>query len=234
MKRIYLFAALLLCVCGVSAQTMLVHQKGGTVAAYDVNSVDSVCFSMEQLEITPERHAVDLGLSVMWAECNLGAETPADWGDFYSWGEVSPKSNYSQDNYAYYVDEQYQHIGNDICGTKYDAASAEWGPSWRMPSHAEVKELAEKCVWTWMEPTAGVCGYMVTGPNGRSIFLPASGYTMSTSVQGQGKKGFYWTGTLSGSMPTAAHNMNFSGYSGDWTASRAYGLPVRPVFCGNK
>lgn len=219
----------LACACGASAQTMTVYHKGGTTTDYDVNTIDSVCFSMDAPETKEVHVGVDLGLSVMWAECNLGAETPAEYGEYYSWGELSPKTDYSENGYKFYVNEQYQDIGTNICATDYDAVHKAWGDGWRMPTLEEVEELSEKCTWTWTETKSGVGGYTVTGPNGRSIFLPAAGYNGGTSVTGAGKKGFYWTGTLSQSMSSAAHNINFSGYNGQWTASRAYGLSVRGV-----
>lgn len=93
------------------------------------NNVDHVDFSLKPDDpvLTPGK-VVDLGLSVYWASCNLGAESPEESGNFYAWGETSPKSSYDKENYAYYDKNttQYVNIGSDISGTQYDAQSKPW------------------------------------------------------------------------------------------------------------
>lgn len=217
----------LVCAAGAMAQTrhMVVYRADGSRLSIDINTIDSI-----RIEEPPYggREYVDLGLSVVWATCNVGAASPAQAGDYFAWGETSPKEDYSEDAYQYYQYEQYQSIGADICGTKYDAAHVVWGDGWRLPALAEVEELGRLCTWTWTEQD-GVAGYRVTGPNGASIFLPACGYYNGVDLQGAGQSGYYWTGTQSATLRSAAHNLNFDGYTGQWTASRAYGFPVRAV-----
>ena len=189
---------------------------------------------------TLEIGAVDLGLSIKWAVCNVGADVPEGYGSYYAWGETEEKSDYYWDTYKYYLDDgdyevKFQHIGFNISGTSYDVARVKWGGSWRMPTLDEIKELCNKCSWSSISLN-GVNGYMVTGPNGNSIFLPAAGSRYRTEVYGRGSYGDYWSGTLSESNSLNACWIEFYCFdSGDWgwgcysSASRSKGLTVRPV-----
>lgn len=127
--------------------------------------------------------AVDLGLSVKWASFNLGATSEEGSGDFYAWGETKPKSTYKWGNNKYCGLD-----GEDIIVYKYnntdgktrldlsdDAARAKLRGKWRIPTDTEWIELHERCEWHWTS-LEGVNGYVVTGPNGNSIFLPAAGF----------------------------------------------------------
>ena len=174
---------------------------------------------------------VDLGLSVCWAEHNVGASSPEKYGDYFAWGETEPKSNYTEETYKYYdkTKKTYIDIGKDISGTKYDVARAQWGGNWRMPRLEEIKELINKCSWQWTE-LKGINGYKVTGPNGNSIFLPAAGCRDGTGVNCRGSYGSYWSGTLDENDSNNACFLYF--YSGchDWYSYyRFNGRTVRPV-----
>ncbi len=182
-------------------------------------------------------HAVDLGLSVKWACCNVGASSPEGYGGYYAWGETEEKSDYDWDTYAYYIDtdgdglkDTYQNIGSNISGTSYDVAHVKWGGSWRMPTLDEIKELCNKCTWQWTTVN-GVNGQKVTGPNGNSIFLPAAGYRNGTDVGGRGSYGYYWSATLySLYSRSLACFLDFDGGYWDWNVSGRYdGFSVRPV-----
>ena len=137
--------------------------------------------------------AVDLGLSVKWASKNVGAAGPADYGNYYSWGETETSDEYSD----YYTSTWTVSDIGDISGnTTYDAATANWGSKWRMPTYVEIEELIDDCTWTYttQENSKGVDtnGYLVTGSNGNSIFLPEAGEYVDTNlVEGYG--GFYWS-----------------------------------------
>ena len=110
---------------------------------------------------------VDLGLSVKWATCNVGANQPSDFGDYFAWGEMQPKQSYTKSNST-----NYDRAEVDF----YDAAAASRGSQWRMPTEAEMSELINNCKWQWTT-VGGFQGYMVTGKKtGNSIFLPAAGY----------------------------------------------------------
>ena len=116
---------------------------------------------------------VDLGLpsGTKWATCNVGATAPHEYGNYYAWGETTTKSTYSSEN-----SRTHGVSMNDISGNPtYDAARANWGGTWRMPTEAEMEELKDNCTWTWTTQN-GVNGCTITGPNGNSLFLPAAGY----------------------------------------------------------
>ena len=181
---------------------------------------------------------VDLGLSVKWASCNVGADAPEDYGGYYAWGETEEKSNYSWDTYKYWSDrdgngwcseDEFQNIGSNISGTSYDVAHVKWGGGWRMPTLDEIKELCEKCSWEWTSVN-GVWGQKVTGPNGNSIFLPAAGYRHGTEVYDRGSDGYYWSGTPLEDNSNFACCLYFGSGNGYWDFDDRYnGRTVRPV-----
>ena len=167
---------------------------------------------------------IDLGLSVKWATYNVGADSPDEYGDYYAWGETATKSSY----YAKNCTTWEQEVG-DISGTlQYDAATAKWGGSWRMPSLEEFNELQNNCTWEWT--TLGdVKGYKVTSNiNGNTIFLPAAGYRAEEKLEAGGVRGMYWVSTAKGTQ--YAYNYYFdSGYKCAYWISRADGHSIRPV-----
>ena len=174
---------------------------------------------------------VDLGLSVCWAEHNIGASSPEKYGDYFAWGETEPKSNYTAETNKYYdkTKKTYIDIGKDISGTKYDVARAQWGGNWRMPRLEEIKELIDKCSWQWTE-LKGINGYKVTGPNGNSIFLPAAGNRIGTEVSSRGSNGSYWSGALYEGISSRAYRLYFcSRYPNWYYYGRSGGHTVRPV-----
>lgn len=133
---------------------------------------------------------VDLGLSVKWATCNIGAAKASDYGDYIAWGETGTKTSYTVENCATSGKDVSDFAGN----ATYDAARKNWGGAWRMPTYTEMKELTDKCQWEWTTQ-GGHKGYKVTGPNGNSIFLPAPGYIIDQECQFQEDYGGYWTST---------------------------------------
>ena len=161
---------------------------------------------------------VDLGLSVKWATCNVGATKPEEYGGYYAWGETEEKEEYYESN---------MNIGKNIAGTEYDVAHVKWGGNWRMPTRAEQDELREKCKWEWTTVN-GVSGYKVTSKkNGNSIFLPAAGYRSGVEVYYRCGCGYYWS-----SLGSSCHSygLDFDGVSRDWSSNRRnLGFPVRPV-----
>ena len=168
---------------------------------------------------------VDLGLSVKWATCNVGASRPEDYGNYYAWGEIQPKSEYTKENSLTYGKD----IGNISGNSRYDVACAQWGSSWRLPTLAEIQELKDQCKWEWTTE-GGHKGYRVTGPNEKSIFLPAAGYRRGTSVYDQGSYGNYWSGTLREGGSYSAYYLYFSYGDVYWDNYNRYnGHSVRPV-----
>lgn len=129
---------------------------------------------------------VDLGLSVKWATMNIGATSPEDYGNYYAWGETSPKSRYNSSNYYYSSNLATLPLNKD-------AANVNWGGDWRMPTKEEQDELLNECTWT-LTTQNGVKGCKVTSKkNGNSIFLPAGGYKSNTSPTYAGLDGYYWS-----------------------------------------
>ncbi len=169
--------------------------------------------------------AVDLGLSVKWASCNVGAVTPEQYGEHYAWGEIRPKATYTPENSA----TMGRSLGNISGIAAYDAARANWGGTWRMPTSAEINELLNKCTWTFTTQ-GGYNGYKVTGPNGNSIFLPAAGYCDESSLDNAGSGGGYWSSTPHKSYTTASSVLYFdSGEHFRNDTDRYYGRSVRSV-----
>ena len=185
---------------------------------------------------------VDLGLSVKWATMNVGASKAEDYGDYFAWGEVEPKDDYDLGIYKwcngsyntftkYCTDSYYGTVDNKTqLELSDDAARANWGGSWRMPTTEERQELINNCTWTWTTQN-GVNGYKVTSKkNGNSIFLPAAGYRYDSSLYYAGSIGHYWSSSLSTYSPDYAYYLDFgSGYV-DWrNGYRFVGFTVRPV-----
>ena len=184
-------------------------------------------------------HAVDLGLSVKWACCNVGATAPEGYGGYYAWGETEEKSYYDWNTYKYYIGTMTKYCTDSYYGTvdnkttlepTDDVATVKWGGAWRMPTAEEQEELCRYCTCEWTTLN-GVNGWRVTGPNGNSIFLPAAGHRGGTGVSElQGSYGCYWSSSLVSSYIYYAFNLNFGIGGPGWDSSgRCYGRTVRPV-----
>lgn len=152
---------------------------------------------------------VDLGLpsGTLWATCNIGADSPYDKGLYFAWGEVEPHDCFTWESYEFFEGYDYypdgsgpvvkvRNIGDDICGTRYDAASHQWGNGWRLPNEKERYELLMSCWNNGLTEENGVKGVRIHGKNGRSIFLPCTGLCDSDENINpiEKDKGFYWTG----------------------------------------
>lgn len=186
--------------------------------------------------------AVDLGLSVKWATCNVGSYTPEGCGGYYAWGETETKNDYSWEIYKWCEGEEKtltKYCVDDGCGkvdnrtvltSSDDVATVKWGKRWRIPTKEEMEELIDECTWT-MTTQSGMNGYLVVGPSGKSIFLPAAGGRRGKDFYNRGWDGYYWSATLSEDGCGDAYGLGFgSGYSywGDWYG-RYFGFTVRPV-----
>ncbi len=192
------------------------------------------------------RDYVDLGLpsGTLWATCNVGANSPEEYGDYYAWGETEPKTTYNWSTYKYCngsYDTMTKYCANSREGIvdnktelepSDDAATANWGSDWQMPSYEQFDELFNSSytatTWTTLN---GVSGYEITSKsNGNSIFLPAAGCRYDTSLYNAGSNGGYWSRSLNTSYSSLAYVLHF--YSNDIDAdcySRDYGRSVRPV-----
>ena len=216
------------------------------VRAYAVNS-KGVAYG-EEVSFTTASDApavpeyVDLGLSVKWATFNVGANKPEDYGDYFAWGETEPKTTYDWSNYKwcngsdmtltkYNTNSDYGIVDNKITlELSDDAAHVNWGGSWRMPTITEQNELREHCTWTWTTQN-GVNGYKVTSnKNGNSIFLPAAGYRLDSSLSDAGSNGYCWSSSIYTYGTSFAYYLYFySSNVGRNGQYRRYGLSVRPV-----
>lgn len=176
---------------------------------------------------------VDLGLSVKWAMCNVGASSPTDYGNTYAWGETIARDIDTISAYKYYdsAADSCLYIGSDISGTRYDAAHVEWGGGWRMPTLEEALELEEMCTRKWIAYDNYI-GYLVIGPNGNVLFLPAEGYRMDLTT-GKGSMyefGDYWTATFQDEFPYHACSFYFADCYWDWDHFLRYSSRhIRPV-----
>lgn len=181
---------------------------------------------------------VDLGLSVNWRAWNVGASKPEDYGNYFAWGETSSKSSYSWNNYKFGHSQNGEFskydtgLGTDnktVLEAEDDAATANLGGNWRMPTYKEWKELVENCTWTWTTRN-GVNGMQVKGPNNNTIFLPAAGVYNGNTLSNKGTYGSYWTASLAG-IQGMASTVDFISTDVEKTAAyaRCYGLAVRPV-----
>lgn len=188
---------------------------------------------------------VDLGVGVKWATCNVGATKPENYGSYFAWGDIKPKSEYTWTNYKFRVTG---NSWNNVTLSKYntdsnrgtvdnketldlsdDAARANWGGTWRMPTYAEMMKLRTECDWKWTTQ-GGKKGYKVTGKNGNSIFLPAAGDRDGTGFSNGGSYGEYWSSSLHENGSYYAWSVIFSsdgvGRGHDY---RCCGFSVRPV-----
>ena len=180
----------------------------------------------------------DLGLSVKWANCNLGANVPEEIGEYYAWGETSTKSEYTDLNYFDASYSRYRLSGNTkISGTSKDVAYLKLGKDWRMPTAAEIKELVNNCTWT-KETLNGVNGVRGTASNGNSIFLPATGMFAGGKIE-ISSWGYYWSGTFhSDAQKTSTYASILMFYdNGKVSASNYFrfeGMAIRPVYIGSE
>ncbi len=238
MKKIFFLLAFVLGCVSSYAQVITVYENGTLVNTYTNGGDKSYKVVVSKDNYYPgdgkEHEMVDLGLSVKWATCNIGAETAYDDGDYLAWGETSSK-------YYYYQWNTYKHGTSTDNRTKYnstdsktvldpedDAATVNWGTGYRIPTKDEWAELAQKCTWTWDSEHKG---YFVKGTNGNSIFLPASGYRHDNDLSDYNGNGNYWSSTLNDSNRNNAFYIYFS--SGNRPQSNDYyrycGFSVRPV-----
>lgn len=252
MKKINsLLFVLLLMLASFTAGTQYprgdVDYNGKVNIADVVTLIDYLLTGIWEEPVTPpDNHEwVDLGLpsGTLWATCNLGANSPEEYGDYFAWGETEPKDVYDWSTYKW-CNGSYstltKYCTNSSCGEvdnkleldpKDDAAYVNWGENWRMPTNDQLKELRTECTWTWTTQN-GVNGRLVIGPNGNSLFLPAAGGRWVSSLSGAGSwgGGDYWSRTLYSGDPNGAYHVCFDSVGVSWgEGSREYGFTVRAV-----
>ena len=218
----------------------IVSDKGRFKVAMDV-TLHARWFSEQGNGTVDGRYYVDLGLpsGTLWATRNVGASKVKDYGDYFAWGETASKASYTPENYLY----QDSPVS---LPTENDAAVANWGGVWRMPTYDDFKELTSgECIINrvWYRENGssamGVQGYMFTSRiNGNILFLPMAGW-YSANLNSLGAKGEYWTSTIAMDADgQVVENKALSFYFEDRSASiindsRSFGMPVRPVCQGN-
>ena len=168
---------------------------------------------------------VDLGLpsGLKWATCNVGASSPSDYGSYFAWGETFTKGEYTDSNCRTF-DRTFGDISGNV---EYDAARANWGGSWRLPTKAEFEELLNNCQWTFIT-MGNHNGYKVIGPNGNYIFLPAAGYRGGTILFSSGSSGLYWSSSPYDTKNSYVLYFSSSSREVDWNYRRN-GRSVRAV-----
>ena len=180
---------------------------------------------------------VDLGLpsGLLWARTNVGASSSSDDVDYFAWGETVSKSYYYWNTYKWGSDynnlsKYYSSDGKTTLDSKDDAATVNWGAPCRMPDTSEFQELYSKCDWSWQSSYKGTSGYLVTGPNGNTIFFPASGIRYDDVLEDHGSYGHYWSRSLYGSFDLGYELYFRSGIVNPASANYRFdGFPVRPV-----
>lgn len=200
----------------------------------EVNSVTTQGTAPKYVIINGHKF-IDLGLEsgLLWAKNNIGASTPYEDGDYFAWGETEPKTFYRWDNYKWTADcKKYNdEDGKTILDSEDDVATVKWGKKCRIPSQQDFKDLDAQCTWVWKKKYNGTCGYLVTGPNGSTLFFPASGYIIEDKLDGQ-EHGHYWSSNRKKKNIQDAYRLYF--YIGDvheatGTKNRYWGMPIRPV-----
>lgn len=196
------------------------------------------------------RQAVDLGLSVKWANMNVGASSPTDYGMYFMWGDVAghPGANDGNDNatdgFSFsWANYKWNPSGDGSTFTKYtgsdyttletadDAARANWGGKWRMPTMEEFNELLNNTTKAWTSDynDTGVAGYTFTA-NGQTLFLPAAGDRYNATVERQGSYGYYWSSSLDSVYPNGAWYLSFLSSNARMRSNgRYHGYAVRAV-----
>lgn len=205
----------------------------------------------------PDNHEyVDLGLpsGTLWATCNVGANNPEEYGDYFAWGETETKDVYDWpyykwahwvidtiSDYYFNVKEEtwYKYYfknwtdnssspgdGKTVLDPEDDAAYVNWGSKWRMPTLEQFQELLSKCDWQWTEKN-GVNGQLVTGPNGNSIFFPAAG-GYAKHLYNDGEHGYYWSRTLCSrdklNLESAGQSFAYILFLNDWRSKVWYDI----------
>ena len=235
-----------------TSQIVIVGQKAGTatITVTDTKSGQKATIAVTVTDgsnVSPGE-AIDLGLpsGTLWASCNVGATKPEEYGDYFAWGETSPKENYSWGTYKwcngtqhsmnkYCYDSAYGIIDNKILlDADDDVAFIAWGSQWRMPTKQDQDELRENCDWEWTT-YKGVTGMKVKSRKNNSfIFLPASGYRSGTETFSLTVYGYYQSSSLDLENSDDSYYFYFNSAGHYWqdfstTVGRDVGFSVRPV-----
>ncbi len=245
---LFAMAAVLLMLSSFTADVECLRgdvDKSGEVNVADVSClIDYLITGSWFDEPEDNREWVDLGLpsGTLWATCNVGADSPEEFGDYFAWGETEPKETYEWSNYKWckgakdrltkYWDYSHStYIDPTELEPGDDAATVNWGKWWRTPSWEEFNELCDNsiCKWKWTQIN-GVNGMLVTGPNGNTLFLPAGSNQNGTNIPAAGEIGVLWTRTVYRYQTIYAGYLLFKSNGFGLSHMKRYiGCPVRPV-----
>lgn len=224
-----LIIVMALSITSVISQTQIeIYNDGEIIFSDYVSNIDSI--KIKRATQHQGKEYVDLGLpsGVKWATCNVGAETPEGYGDYFSHGEIETKLSYYESSYHGYCFIDYLPLSRD-------AANYNWGGKWRIPTTEEQKELLENCTWEWVTKN-GVNGSLGTSKiNGNTIFLPAAGFCNEDGIKCRGGECVYWSSSVtkasfySSAMILGSQNR----YATNYGAYSYYGSSIRPVYDEN-
>ena len=227
---------------------VVLYMKGNQTFECSISQLDSITFVGDDLIIEEEHEWVDLGLpsGTLWATCNVGANSPEEYGDYFAWGETEPKNIYDFDHYKfskgsgkmtkYCTNSSYGSNGftDDLTELEPedDAATANWGSDWQMPSKAQIEELIDPAFteteWTEINDFYGK--KITSKENGNWIFFPAAGYRADSTTNRKGSYGSSWSRSLYENSPNDAYDWGFTYIDIYWGRDRRYlGQCVRPV-----
>ncbi len=227
-------------------------KRNGKITFIAENATSIVSVVQEGRTYPGGHDYVDLGLpsGTLWATCNVGASSPEEYGNYYAWGETTPKGAYLWSNLNYcnnaYGNSFYKYNTNSRYGTvdnkktleaSDDAANVNWGNGWIMPTDSEWTELRENCSWVWTSQN-GVNGFKaISKKNGSALFFPAAGYYSGTTCANKGDCGFYWSSSLNvdspqyaWSVPMGSTMVSLPPSVGRVSHVRCEGISIRPVY----
>ena len=230
--------------------SMFVYIPCGSLEAYQ--NAEGWSEFANFIEMCPDHAYVDLGLpsGLLWATCNIGADNPEDYGDYFAWGETTSKGNYDWSSYQY-CNGEYNTLTKYCNNPSYgyngfadnlttllpedDAATANWDEVWRIPTKEEWQELYNNTTVAWTTQN-GVNGRLFTASNGNSIFLPAAGHLLESGPFGVGSGGWYWSSSLNMKEPIYAWDFHFNtdDYYMDYFGLRCTNRSIRPVREGSQ
>jgi len=229
-RQILTLAMALMAVMTISAQRMVrvVGNVKDTVEVWRVDQIYFIADTVKTLKDTPD--TIDLGLSVRWADRNMGAKSPKDPGLLIGWGDTTLTNLSTKLQYF-----PIEGISKDISRTRYDVTFAKWDEKWHMPTEAEMNELIAACDWEWISrnDSTGVLGKLKTDET-KTIFFPATGYREGEADPAETAKGYYWTGSIATTNSEYARYLSFSESSAtpsvtNQNLKRFIGMAIRPV-----
>lgn len=209
------------------------HVPYGTTDLYRNQTNNLAWFRSYTIVEDVDERAIDLGLSIRWASCNIGANAPEENGEYYMWADtLGGWDSYVRANYPYYKNNQYTRYNATDHRTRLipfdDVAYIRWGETWRMPTKDEWHELFTQCTWE-KEKLNDVWVYKVTGPNGNYIYIPLPGYIEGTFHSPEAD-GYYWTSELYSTGSPISTFISSGGTRNSGPANPSYGRSVRAVY----